>query len=294
MFKPPIFISYRRSDSASEAGRLHDTISKEITEDMVFMDTSGIEPGNEWPQKLVDALEASQVVVIVIGPNWIKASDEYGMRRLDDEKDWVRKEIEYSLAKDKKVLPVLVNGAKLPPSDKLPPSIAPITNRQAVEIRNTYWEHDIKLVLKQLEVLINNPNPAGSDQSWSDYPIPPPEKPEAISDEKLSIALSNNLSQWEKVVSPLPENTKNVRIELYRQYRFKTFIDAVEFMHKVAPGCEIAMHHPRWENIWRTVRVYLTSWDIEHRISDRDIQLAQYFDKAYEEFSGVSEKTSQD
>lgn len=57
-------------------------------------------------------------------------------------------------------------------------------------------------------------------------------------------------------------------------------------MTQVAQGCDIAMHHPRWENIWKTVRVYLTTWDIGHRISDRDIQLARYFDRAYVEFPG--------
>ena len=57
-------------------------------------------------------------------------------------------------------------------------------------------------------------------------------------------------------------------------------------MAQVAPGCDIAMHHPRWENIWKTIRVYLTTWDIKHRISDRDIQLARYFDRAYAEFDG--------
>ena len=51
-------------------------------------------------------------------------------------------------------------------------------------------------------------------------------------------------------------------------------------MYRVAPGCDIAIHHTRWENIWRTVRVYLTTWDIDHQISDRDIQLAKYLPEA--------------
>ncbi|MBW4629249.1 MAG: 4a-hydroxytetrahydrobiopterin dehydratase [Brasilonema octagenarum HA4186-MV1] len=294
MFKPPIFISYRRSDITSEAGRLYSTISKEIGKDMVFIDTSSIEPGTDWPQELVDALEASLIAVLVIGPDWIKSSDEYGLRRIDQEDDWVRKEIEYCLAKGKKILPVLFNGAKMPPSNKLPSSIAPITSKQAVEIRNTYWDHDIKLVLTQLRASIDNIHHTSSEVPWSDYPIPHPEKPEEISDEKLSIALANHLSQWEKVISPLPENQSNVRIELFRKYKFKTFLDAVEFMNKVAPGCEIVLHHPRWENIWKTLRVYLTTWDIGHRISDRDIQLAKYFDKAYAEFPGAVGDSSKD
>jgi pterin-4a-carbinolamine dehydratase len=65
-------------------------------------------------------------------------------------------------------------------------------------------------------------------------------------------------------------------------------------MNLLAPGCDIAMHHPRWENVWKTLKVYLTTWDIGHRISDRDLQLARYFDRAYEEFAGASRKKSTD
>ncbi len=261
---------------------------------MVFMDTSSIEPGTNWPQEIVDALESSLTVVLVIGPDWIKSSDDYGLRRIDQQDDWVRKEIEYCIAKNKKILPVLVNGAKIPPADKLPLSIAPITSKQAVEIRNTYWDHDIKLVLTQLRASVDNIHPVNMANPWSDYPIPHPEKPEEISDEKITIALNNHLSKWEKIISPLPENPSNVRIELSRKYKFKTFIDAIEFMNKVAPGCEIVLHHPRWENLWRTLKVYLTTWDIGHRISDRDIQLAKYFDKAYAEFAGAIGDLPQD
>lgn len=99
--------------------------------------------------------------------------------------------------------------------------------------------------------------------------------------------LSSDLRGWKKVVSPLPEDQSQVREELYKAFRFKSFQDAIHFMSQVAPGCDIAMHHPRWENIWKTLKVYLSTWDVGHRISDRDIQLARYFDRAYLEFPGA-------
>ncbi|NJP90392.1 4a-hydroxytetrahydrobiopterin dehydratase [Nonomuraea sp. FMUSA5-5] len=94
---------------------------------------------------------------------------------------------------------------------------------------------------------------------------------------------------WPKrlVESALPQDPSRTRVELYREYRFKTFRDAIAFMNEVAPGCDIAIHHPRWENVWRHVRVFLTTWDIGHRISDRDVQLAKYFDSAYQDFAGA-------
>lgn len=287
----PIFISYRRSDSSAAAGRLHSTIIRELgPDDTVFMDTSSIEPGAQWPEKLKKSLQCAQVVIVVIGPDWIRASDEFGLRRIDNEGDWVRQEIEYTLRNDKKLLPLLVRGAKIPPADKLPPSISALTQKQAVEIRDAYWDHDIKLVLEQLKLVTGtgqkNDRSFTSSSSSGVYPIPPPEKPDPISEEKLKVALDESLSNWNKVVSPLPEDRTRVRVEIFREYKFKTFLDAIGFMNQVAPGCEIALHHPRWENLWGTVRVYLTTWDIDHQISDRDIQLAKYFDNAFSDFPG--------
>ncbi len=118
------------------------------------------------------------------------------------------------------------------------------------------------------------------------YPYPPPETPDPITEEKLQIAFDNSLLRWKKVITPLPEDPDLMRVEIFREYKFKTFIDAINFMHQTAPVCDQALHHPRWENIWRTVNVYLTTWDIGHRISDRDIQLAKFLDHAFANFSG--------
>ena len=285
-----IFISYRRADSTSESGRLYSSITKELQGGTVFMDTAAIDVGTEWAQELEDALVAAQIVLVVIGPDWLRISDEWGMRRIDQENDWVRREIERALESDKKLLPVLVKGAKLPPVDKLPESIRDLTQWQAVDIRDAYWDHDIQLVLQQLRVEVEREQPDSQETGNNSqvYPTPPPEKPDPISEEKISIALGASLSNWEIVSSPLPQNPAKVRTELFRRYRFKTFADAINFMSQVAPGCDIAMHHPRWENLWRTLTVYLTTWDIDHSISDRDIQLAKYLDHAYGEFPGAA------
>jgi pterin-4a-carbinolamine dehydratase len=286
----PIFISYRRADAAAEAGRLHSTILEDLGKNSVFMDISSIEPGALWPKELEDALNAAQILVVVIGPEWLRISDRFGFRRIDQDDDWVRREIEFALQNDKKILPLLVRRAELPPTNALPPSIRSLTDRQVVEIRDAYWNHDIKLVLEQLKLVTKHSSKtyeSSEEGTTSVYPTPPPEKPDPISDEKLQIALNGNLSKWQKVVSPLPEDSTKVRIEIYRKYQFKTFLDAISFMNQVAPGCDIALHHPRWENIWRTVTIYLTTWDIDHQISDRDIQLAKYFDKAFLDFPGA-------
>jgi len=121
--QPSIFVSYRRDDCEAEAGRLRTTLLDQFGDEAVFMDTSSIPPGAKWPSQISSALESAKAVVVIIGPEWIRISDQWGLRRIDEEKDWVRKEIEQALRKDKEVIPVLIREAQVPPTDKLPKSI---------------------------------------------------------------------------------------------------------------------------------------------------------------------------
>jgi hypothetical protein len=123
--QPSIFVSYRREDSAAEAGRLQTTLLGQFGEEAVFMDTSSIQAGAEWPSGIKSALDFARAVLVILGHEWVRVSDEWGERRIDQDEDWVRREIEQALAQNKEVIPVLVNGARMPPADKLPPSFRP-------------------------------------------------------------------------------------------------------------------------------------------------------------------------
>ncbi|MFD9701213.1 4a-hydroxytetrahydrobiopterin dehydratase [Lentzea sp. NPDC059081] len=220
----------------------------------------------------------------------MRAANRWGERHVDRTTDWVRQEIELGLSLDKPLIPLLVSGAELAPPDKLPASIAPLTDRQAVELRDTYFDHDVQLVVSRIRSLLTTGSDTGEPYPSGPYPVPPPETPDPLSTEKLDIGLQGALSAWSVLRSALPEDQSGMRTELFREYRFRRFRDAIEFMYEVAPGCDIANHHPRWENIWRTVRVYLTTWDIGHQLSDRDIQLAKYLDAAYSRFEGAVDR----
>jgi pterin-4a-carbinolamine dehydratase len=284
-----VFISYRRDDSGSEARLLRDALQREFGTDSVFLDTSSLQAGTIWPDELQEGLKRAQIVLAVIGPEWLRAgSDEWGQRRIDDEMDWVRQELAAALAEHKRVIPVLVRGAKVPPISVLPEPVRSIPIRQGIEIRRDYWDHDVKLLLAQVASEFRKDE---EEDSLNPYPRIFPEGPDPLPEEKIQKVLGTELLEWSKVASPLVEDPKKVRTELFRELRFKSFREAVEFMNQVAPGCDIANHHPRWENIWKTVRVYLTTWDIGHRISDRDVQLARYFDRAYAEFPGAAQTT---
>ena len=77
-----IFISYRRDDSEGEAGRLYDDLIRSFGEGCVFMDVAGINPGANFRKVNVDNVTNCGVLLAVLGPRWISATDDSGQRRL--------------------------------------------------------------------------------------------------------------------------------------------------------------------------------------------------------------------
>lgn len=66
--------------------------------------------------------------------------------------------------------------------------------------------------------------------------------------------------------------------ELYKQFVFKDFKEAFAFMTKVAALAEEQRHHPRWQNVWNTVDIWLSTHEEGNSVTDKDQQLAQAID----------------
>lgn len=71
------------------------------------------------------------------------------------------------------------------------------------------------------------------------------------------------------------QETKN---GLYKEFTFVDFAEAFDFMQKVADYAEKAEHHPRWENEWNTVKVWLFTHS-ENAVTDKDRALATFMDE---------------
>lgn len=63
-----VFINYRRNDAAAEATLIAKTFSNVFGDDAVFLDSSSVEAGANWPQRIQDALQSSQYVLWLSGP----------------------------------------------------------------------------------------------------------------------------------------------------------------------------------------------------------------------------------
>ena len=88
-----IFINYRRALNLKEAELLEQALQQRFGKSRVFLDTSGIEEGEEWLHKLEAQVDASDAMVALIGLGWAAAPDGNGGRRLDNPDDFVRIEI---------------------------------------------------------------------------------------------------------------------------------------------------------------------------------------------------------
>lgn len=129
-----IFISYRRQETAWPARQLYDVLVARFGVESVFKDVDDIEPGDDFVDRITEAVAACDVLLALIGPQWLTMPDDKGLRRLDNPDDFVRLELKAALARGVRVVPILVDGARMPPTEQLPDDIAAITRRQAVEI----------------------------------------------------------------------------------------------------------------------------------------------------------------
>jgi TIR domain len=149
-----IFVSYRRQESADLAGRLSDRLADRFGEDQVFIDVDTIELGVDFAEEISRAVAACQVLLAVIGPNWLTTTDERGRRRLDDPDDTVRLEIEAALARGVRVIPILVQGAVMPGRDDLPESLAGLARRNALIIRHDSFRYDAGRLVAAIEPVL--------------------------------------------------------------------------------------------------------------------------------------------
>jgi hypothetical protein len=166
-----IFISYRREDSAGHAGRLYDGLEALFPGSRIFMDVDAIAPGVDFTEQIADTVAACDVLLVLIGRDWSSITDERGTRRLDDPKDIVRLEIEVGLRREGEIeiVPVLVQDALMPGADELPPTVAPVTRLNAIELSDARWHYDLERLKQAIE------NAAGKKRR------PPPRPTENLS-----------------------------------------------------------------------------------------------------------------
>ena len=117
----------------------------------MFRDVDNIPIGITFAMHLQQMLGKSGVVLVIIGPSWLTATDEQGRRRLDDPNDFVRVEVEAALRANVPVVPILFSNATMPLASELPKSIQKLVSRQGSKVRSDLdFDTDIKRLFIQI------------------------------------------------------------------------------------------------------------------------------------------------
>ena len=99
---------------------------------------------------ITTAVASCDVLLALIGMDWLTITDEHGRRRLDNSDDFVRLEIEAALTRGVRVIPILTNGARMPRADELPDSLAKLVRQQALELSPARFDFDTSRLFKVL------------------------------------------------------------------------------------------------------------------------------------------------
>lgn len=169
------FLSYRRDQSGFVARSLRAALVARLGSKSVFLDEKGIYPGQQFPRRIREAILGSSVILVIIGPYWLDARDqETGYRRLDEPGDWVRQEVEEGLGnRQAVVIPVLVDGARMPGKDDLPPSMRALTDLQAFTLVGEDLPGEIEALLQGIEQGRLTPRRTARAPSVSPAPLNP-------------------------------------------------------------------------------------------------------------------------
>jgi hypothetical protein len=130
---------------------LRETLGREVGEDQIFMDLK-IDPGDDFVDEIESAVGRCRVLLAIIGPQWANVADEDGAPRLHDPQDFVALEVGAALRRDDvRVIPVLVNEARMPRQGDLPDALGALLRRQAHELSYSRWQSDVKALADVLE-----------------------------------------------------------------------------------------------------------------------------------------------
>lgn len=149
-----VFINYRRVESLKDARHLAALLDRGSLKGRVFIDLKGLDGAGDWLTELERQVAASDVVVSLICRDWTEVKGDDGKRRIDNEGDFVRYELAEAFRRKIPVVPVLIDGARMPAGNQLPPQLLLLTRPQAEVLRTETFDADVDKIAARIRAEI--------------------------------------------------------------------------------------------------------------------------------------------
>lgn len=144
-----IFINYRRGDTtAGYAISLYQLFN--VYFEKVFLDVNDINIGEDFNVRILKELKETEVLVVLIGKNWLSISYPNGKRRLDNPKDFVRKEIVYALKKNILIVPIIFDNVEIPKTEDLPTVLNKLVTKNFFRIHHEKFFEDVDKLIQNI------------------------------------------------------------------------------------------------------------------------------------------------
>ena len=157
-----VYLSHRRPDGSAHVRRLTQELGEPGGGIEVVPGIESVVPGTDIVDAIEQIVDHADVVLAVIGPDWLTDRDEHGRRRLDLATDTVRIELATALRRPGPVIPVLVGGAIMPQPEELPADVATLARRSPIELRDTSWASDVARLRATIVPLGSSPVPVAA------------------------------------------------------------------------------------------------------------------------------------
>jgi len=149
-----IFINYRRAESLKDARHLAKLIDTGPFRGRIFIDLKGLDGAPDWLHELERQVASSDAMISIICRDWVEVRDGDGKRRIDNDKDFVRFELAEAFRRNIPVIPVLVDGARMPKGSELPDNLLYLTRPQAELLRAESFDADCVKIAKRVQAEI--------------------------------------------------------------------------------------------------------------------------------------------
>jgi WD40 repeat protein len=173
---PKIAISYRRSDSEAMTGRVFDRLIAHYGKDAIFRDIDDIPLGIDFRQHINEILLKTNILLAIIGPEWLGQRG----KRIQEEADPVRVEVETALRRRVPIIPVLIGSTKMPTAEQLPPGLKDFAFRNAVKVDTGLdFDYHMDRLIRAMDVLLDKKSPPSGETKIPQAPVKEPivEKP---------------------------------------------------------------------------------------------------------------------